>query len=130
MTMRPGVRAEAAFMAEVVQVAAANGWHVYHAAMVGRRLRSWTSIGFPDLILASDASEMIAAELKVRGGTSTVDQRAWLRRFGLVAGCTAALWRPDDPPRRERWEGLTETAEGRDFGAIGRRLRRALEGTP
>ena len=110
---------EAQFENQVRQLAEMQGWLVYHTY---RSTRS--PAGFPDLFIIR-GQVAIAAELKVGRGVTTAAQREWLR--GLAeAGIFAALWRPDAPPKAEKWDGVVETSDqpaGSYYGAIGRRLR-------
>ena len=127
---------EAQFQAAVIELAELCGWRLLHVADVRGRLRSHTSVGFPDLMMVrrrprstmlpdypqAARYDMLAPELKVGRRTTTAEQLDWLHDLDGVAGCTAVVWRPDPAPPAERWWRV-ETAEGPDFGAIGRRLR-------
>ena len=53
---------------------------IYHVAKVKGQLRSHTSKGFPDLVLARDyrpAARLVFAELKLEGEDPTDDQEIW-----------------------------------------------------
>ena len=107
------------FQPAVIKLAKLCGWrrilHIHDS-------RKSEGEGFPDLLMIRDGV-LLVPELKVGANVTTPDQLAWLEAFDSVPGCTAALWRPDMPPAAERWDGLIETSEGADWGAIGRRLR-------
>ena len=109
------------FMPDVIKLAKLCGWRrILHI----RDSRKSEGEGFPDFLGIKDA-ELIAAELKVGARTTTPEQLCWLEAFDNVAGCTAVVWRPNKAPRAEKWHRV-ETAEGADYGAIGRRLRGEL----
>ena len=108
------------FLQQIIQLAEIRRWRLYHVTDVHGRLRSETSVGFPDLILCRDA-RLIAAENKTGSEVTTHEQRLWLMSFDQV-GAEVVLWRPDTPPEKELWTGLVETSYGDTFGAIGKRL--------
>ena len=107
---------EKAFQEQVIQLAKLCGFFPYHTRDSRR-----SAAGFPDLILIRSGS-LIAAELKVGTNTTTTAQYGWLAAFDQVTGCVALVWRPNAPPKAEKWWRV-ETSEGADWGAIGRRLR-------
>src|SRR5262249_28129373 len=93
-------QSEAAFTAQVLQLAALYRWRCYHAR-AGRTARGWRTpvqgkgaAGFPDLVLCR--GEMVLfVELKSDQGRTTPEQDRWLQ--GLrAAGQQAAVWRPRD----------------------------------
>lgn len=125
---------ESDFADAVLQYAVFLGWRPYCIARSDRAgLRGGKgAIGWPDAVLVHDDyprdNRMIAAEFKTQKRVSTDAQREWLSLMDRVAGCTAVVWRPDAPPLTEVWLRV-ETAQGADFGAIGRRLRGEDTGT-
>jgi len=90
---------EAELQAQVVQLAQASGWLVYHTYDSRK-----SPLGFPDLVLAR-GPHLIFAELKSARGRLTDEQAEWmaaLRRTGQVA----YVWRPrqwDDIEAVLRW---------------------------
>ena len=88
----------------VIEYAELRGWRVYHVADVRGRLRSGTSVGFPDLVLARSIHRVVGrivyAELKTERGTLTEDQVAWARIL-KAASAEVYLWRPSDWPEVE-----------------------------
>ena len=50
--MSKSTLSEANFQAAVIEVAELHQWRIYHVAKVKGQLRSETSKGFPDLVLA------------------------------------------------------------------------------
>ena len=125
---------ESDFADAVLQYAVFLGWRPYSVARSDRAgLRGGKgAAGFPDALLVHDDyphdNRMIAAEFKTQKRTTTDAQREWLGLMDRVAGCTGVVWRPDAPPLGEAWLRV-ETAEGADFGAVGRRLRGEDTGT-
>ena len=108
------------FQKQIIELAEIRGWVLYHVSDVHTKLRSETSVGFPDLVLLRDV-RLIAAEVKTEENVTTFEQCVWLAKFANV-GAEVALWRPDTPPEQELWTGVVETSYGDRFGAIGRRL--------
>ena len=121
---------EADFADAVLKYATFLGWRVYCIARSDRAgLRGGKgAVGFPDALLVKDRyldgepNRMLAVEFKTQRRTTTDDQRAWLALMDRVEGCTAVVARPDAPPLGEAWVRVV-TAEGADFGAVGRLLR-------
>ena len=74
------------------------GWWVYHVNDVRGRLRSRTSVGFPDLVLVRE--RVMYRELKAGRGKPSEAQEAWLARL-VLAGEDAKIWRPENWPRIE-----------------------------
>ena len=97
----PGL-SEKAFQAEVVKLAEANGWQVYH---------TWDSrrspAGFPDLVMLCGPA-LVFAELKVAKNTTTPAQEEWLEGLAKVPHVRVRRWRP------EHWAEICAelTAEG------------------
>ncbi len=96
---------EAAFLAQVMQLAALRNWETMHPR-AGRTLDSWRTPmsgtmarGFPDLLLVR-GSRIIFAELKRDGGKPTADQLRVLDVLGKAA--EAYVWTPKD------WDFLSE----------------------
>ena len=92
----------------VIEYAELRGWRVYHVTDVRKRLRSHTSIGFPDLVLARNTyppgrlerltpngSRIVFAELKTEKGETTDEQDAWLNLL-KAADVEVYVWRPSD----------------------------------
>ena len=52
MSIYADMSTEAQWRQTVVEYAELRGWRVYHVTDVRKRLRSSTSVGFPDLVLA------------------------------------------------------------------------------
>ena len=123
---------EKSFQAAVIKYAEYLGWRVFHNARADKHLRSQTSVGMPDLVLIHDDyphdNRMVFAECKAGNYTTTEEQRAWLSLADRVPGCVGVVWREDAPPMQEAHHKV-ETWEGKDLGAIGRRLRGEDTGT-
>ena len=92
---------ETQWQAQIITAAELLGWSVYHVTNVRRRLRSRTSVGFPDLVLAHPDHGLLFRELKTEDGRLSTGQATWL---GLLdrTGADAAVWRPSDWPEVER----------------------------
>lgn len=101
--------AEAAFQAQVIEIATLYGWLSFHDYDSRR-----STPGFPDLVLVR-APEIIFAELKSQRGRVRPEQGKWLAHLtavgveveNVLAAATAAgahsslavdthVWRPDD----------------------------------
>ena len=82
------------FQQSIIQLAEWNKWMVYHVTNVRGRLRSPTSVGFPDLVLLR-GSRIIFAELKTEKGKLTKAQVRWIDSL-KEAGQKAVVWRPQD----------------------------------
>jgi hypothetical protein len=80
---------EAAWQAQVIELAKLHGWRVYHTYDSRR-----SNAGFPDLVCVKPG-RLIVAELKRDGGRLTAEQQAWLAAFE-AAGIEAWVWRPRD----------------------------------
>ena len=78
----------------VIRLAELLGYRVYHVTDVHGKLRSWTSVGFPDLVLCGNGS-LLFAELKAHKGAMSNEQKAWSRLLQW-AGREVRLWRPAD----------------------------------
>lgn len=89
---------EAAFQAEVIELARMLNWRVAHFRPA-QTTHGWRTPvaadgkGFPDLVLARD--RVIYAELKSTSGRTTAEQDDWLDALRR-AGQEAYLWRPAD----------------------------------
>ena len=81
---------EAQFQSQVVGLARATGWRVYHTHDSRR-----SAAGFPDLTMVRGA-RLVMAELKSEMGFATSAQRQWLDALGAVPGVESYLWKPDD----------------------------------
>ena len=85
----------------VIEYAELRGWRVYHVTDVRKRLRSHTSVGFPDLVLARKHARLpfpgriVFAELKSESGETTEDQDVWLSLL-KAADAEVYVWRPSD----------------------------------
>ena len=78
---------EAQFQGAVVELAEILHWRTFHAARIKGHLRTPTSTGFPDLVLARNGVTLFA-ELKTDTGEASNAQIAWLRATHGV------IWRP------------------------------------
>ncbi len=92
---------EAEFTRQVITFARLHGWSVAHFR-AGRTKTGWRTAvsgdgkGFPDLIcIHARRGVCIVAELKVKGGRLTAEQRVWIRAFE-ASGIPAYLWEPAD----------------------------------
>ena len=121
---------ESDFQDAVMQYAVFLGWRCYAIGRSDRAgLRGGSgAAGWPDCVMVLDRyldgepNRMLAVEFKAGRRTTTGHQRAWLALMDRVEGCTAVVARPDAPPLGEAWVRVV-TAEGADFGAVGRLLR-------
>ena len=90
---------EAAFQAQVIQLAEMRGWLAGHFNDSRRQIRPGVFVGdsraagVPDLILVG--RRLVWAELKTETGKLSVGQRVWLDRLA-GAGCECYLLRPGD----------------------------------
>lgn len=95
---------ERAFQRQVVQLAVALGFVVYHTNDSRRSHK-----GFPDLVLVRPAGQwrdsrlgrVLFIELKTDTGRLKPEQEQW-GRILLAAGADWRLWRPRDWPEIER----------------------------
>ena len=78
---------ETQFQYAVVELAEILHWRTFHAARIKGHLRTPTSTGFPDLVLARSGVK-IFSELKTNTGEVSNDQILWLRATEGV------IWRP------------------------------------
>lgn len=85
---------ERQFQSQVVKLAKACGWLVYHTYDSRR-----SEPGFPDLVLVK-GKRLIFAELKTDKGILSEAQERWLAAL-REAGRVAVVWRPDDKPEIE-----------------------------
>ena len=69
-------------------------WIIYHVVKVKGQLRSETSKGFPDLVLARDG-HLVFAELKTEGNYPSDEQKRWLTEL-RKAPPHVFVWRPSD----------------------------------
>ena len=79
---------EADFQKTVVELAEILGWRTFHAARLKGHLRTETSEGFPDLVIAKPGVRPLFAELKTDKGVVSNDQIKWLLATDGV------IWRP------------------------------------
>lgn len=91
---------EQALQRTIVEMAQLGGWMVMHTRPAMNRDGEWSTPiqgdpGFPDLILANDDGEVIAAELKSETGKVADDQRRWLMAL-KSGGVETYVWRPRD----------------------------------
>jgi len=90
---------EAAFQAQVVELARLFGWKLHHtrpAMVAGRWMTPLTGdAGFPDLVLAHQDHGVVFAELKADRGRLSPGQRDWRTELEL-AGAEVYVWRPQD----------------------------------
>ena len=106
---RWGKETEADFQNTVIELAELHRWRIYHVARVKGQLRSETSKGFPDLVLARHyiparssrraaglpAGRLVFAELKLEGEDPTDEQEIW-HALLRSAGEEMYVWRPSD----------------------------------
>ena len=85
---------ESDFQATIIQMAELHRWRIYHVANAKRQLRSNTSFGFPDLVLARPRS-LVFAELKLEGENPNLEQEIW-HALLRSAGAEVYVWRPSD----------------------------------
>ena len=80
---------EKEFQAQVIEMAKAFGWLVYH---------TWNSqhsaAGFPDLVMVR-GGRLIFAELKTEKGKVSDAQVVWIMEIGS-SGTEVYIWRPSD----------------------------------
>lgn len=81
---------EAAFQAQVKDLATLFRWDVYHT-----HRSQYSEAGFPDLICVRDGV-MLALELKTETGRVTPEQEVWIAALDKVPGVTATVARPSD----------------------------------
>ena len=97
---------ESKFQAAVVELAEILHWRTFHAARIKGHLRTKTSPGFPDLVLARSGVK-IFAELKTNKGVVSNDQILWLLATDGV------IWRPRhwDVIEKSLKEGIAHPTE-------------------
>lgn len=103
MTTTAPTITEAAFQAQVIELAHLFGWRVAHfrPALTKHGWRTPVSAdgkGFPDLVLVR-RKRLIFAELKSQRGRLSPEQRDWWEALTHVA--EAYVWRPSDWPAIE-----------------------------
>ena len=81
------MKPETKFQNTIVRLAEILGWRTFHVARVKGHLRTPTSEGFPDLVLAKTGVKLFA-ELKTDKGVVSNDQILWLLATDGV------IWRP------------------------------------
>ena len=99
--MRKSTLSEANFQKTVIEVAELHQWRIYHVANVKGQLRSKTSEGFPDLVLARPRRNLVFAELKLEGEEPTANQLIWHELLRSI-GEEMYVWRPAD------WRAIEE----------------------
>jgi hypothetical protein len=89
---------EAAWQAQVVQLARTLGYHTYHT-----HDSRHSAAGFPDLVLVRGprGPRLVFAELKAEHGRVTAAQQQWIDVLA-AAGAEAHVWRPSD------WDRVVE----------------------
>ena len=94
----PPVVSEKAFQSAVVRLAKERGWLCYHTHDSRRSLP-----GYPDLTLVHPTRHVaLWSELKVPGGSLTLQQAHWIKALGEVRETAAYVWTPDDMPEIRR----------------------------
>ena len=96
MASRALAISEAAFQAQVVQLATLNGWHTYHTHDSRR-----SAAGYPDLHIWGHRRAFMA-ELKAERGHLSLDQRRVIAQL-RAAGVDVRCWRPSD------WDEIVAT---------------------
>ncbi len=81
---------ELQLQAQVVQLAQAAGWLVFHPYDSRHSTR-----GYPDLTFAHPQRGVVFVELKTQHGYLTRAQRDWFNTL-QAAGARAYIWRPSD----------------------------------
>ena len=94
---------ERIWLSEVVALAKAYGWLVYHALPAQNARGRWAThqmgdVGFPDLMLAHESHGTLFVELKTNNGRLTEAQHQWLDVLH-TAGQETDIWRPRDRAR-------------------------------
>lgn len=79
---------EKQFQAQIVRLAKANGWIIFHTYDSRR-----SAPGFPDLVLVRD--RVLFRELKTDAGRVSKSQMEWGERL-TEAGADFKIWRPQD----------------------------------
>ena len=101
----PTAGTEAAFQAQVIQLAQTFGWMVQHTRPAKQGDRWLTPIagdvGFPDLVLAHAVRGVLFVELKTDKGAVSDAQYKWGRTL-RDGGAAWRIWRPKDWPEIER----------------------------
>lgn len=97
------VMPERVWLSEVVALAKAYGWLVYHALPAMNARGRWAThqmgdSGFPDLMLVHASHGTLFVELKTNKGRLTVQQQDWLDTLH-TAGNETDVWRPRDRAR-------------------------------
>ena len=91
---------EKQFQKDIIKAAEFLGWSVYHVVNVRKQLRSFTSVGFPDLVLVRE--RVMFRELKAKHGKLSIPQKIWLKRL-QAAGQDAKVWTTETP-----WQEITD----------------------
>lgn len=97
---------EAAFLAQVLELAKLYGWRTAHFRPA-RTTAGWRTPcqgdakGFPDLVLVK-GKRLIFAELKAEGRDLSPEQSQWIEALTLVR-CDLYIWRPSE------WEEIVRT---------------------
>ena len=81
------IQSEAELQEAIVELAEILGWRTFHAARIKGHLRTPSSEGFPDLVLAKNGVPLFA-ELKTNTGRVSNNQILWLLATHGV------IWRP------------------------------------
>ena len=78
----------------IIGYAELMGWRIYHVTNVHNKLRSHTSVGFPDLHMVR-GKRIVYAELKNATELRTFEQGEWAEAIQQTPA-EYYLWRPDD----------------------------------
>ena len=92
--MKRGLGPEGRLQKAIIELAEHMQYRVYHVTRVDGKLRSRTSVGFPDLVLVG-RGRVLYRELKVGSNRPTEAQEAWLAALS-EAGQDAKVWRERD----------------------------------
>ena len=85
---------EGQLQAAIIRYAELMGWRLYHVTNVHKKLRSHTSVGFPDLHMVR-GRRIVYAELKDAKKPRTDAQDEWARAIQKT-DAEYYLWRPAD----------------------------------
>ena len=85
---------ESELQSAIIEYAELMGWRLYHVTNVHKKLRSHTSVGFPDLCMVR-RGRLVFAELKNAKEKLSPDQEQWQIRL-VQTTAEYHVWRPAD----------------------------------